>query len=314
MIKKFIIKSLLFFIVVLLMLACVHSIPVDKNQYLAAIFDKHNALSSTPGPRLIAIGGSNVAYGFDSEKMAAMINRPVINLGLHAYLGLKFMLNDLFPYIHSGDIILLIPEYLQFYNDYFNGYGYKLAELLDTYPDGIWSLDAHQFFITQEHYAPLLRSKIFRSYTSIEINPLYNRQLFNKYGDIKKEIKSTSHSTIRDIPYVNENDWFNVNAATFLNDFNKKVMLKGARVFLVYPAGRMTNCQSSGSRLDDLDKKLREVLDFPILLNPSSACIDDIYFKDTEYHMSNEGTELRMDLIGDLLISYGFLETKPVIF
>ncbi len=306
MIKKLIIKTSMFFIVVVIMLACVHSIPVDENQYLAAIIDKHNSLSSTSGPRLIAIGGSNVAYGFDSERLAAIINRPVINMGLHAYLGLKFMLSDLFPYIHAGDIILIIPEYLQFYNYYFEGYGYKLAELLDTYPEGIWSLDAHQIINMQKDYAPLLRSKILRSFSSLEINPLYNRQLFNEYGDIKKEIKSTSRATIIDIPYVNESDWFNGNAAIFLNNFNKKVMAKGARVFLLYPAGRMTNCQLSGSRLDNLDKELREVLDFPILLNPSLTCIDDIYFMDTEYHMSNEGTELRMNLIGNLLISNGF--------
>jgi hypothetical protein len=307
MVNKLIIKTLLFFMVVIFMLVCVHFVPVDSNQFLAAIIDKHNALSSTPGARLIAIGGSNVAYGFDSERLAMLIHRPVINMGLHANLGLKFMLTDLYPYIHSGDIVLIMPEYIQFFNNHYEGLSYKLAELLDTYPEGIWSLDAYQIINMQKEYAPLLRSKISRALASIQINPFYYRYLFNKYGDIKKEIKSTPSQTIRDTPYVNENDKFDINSIKFLNNFNKKIAAKGARILLIYPAGRKTNCEASGSRLNLLDKELKGSLDFPILLSPSETCINDSYFSDTEYHLNNEGTELRMDVIADLLISNGFI-------
>jgi hypothetical protein len=307
LIKKFIIKTTLFLIGVFLILACVHLIPVDKNQYLAAIIDKHQALESTPGARLIAVGGSNVAYGFDSQQLAKMINRPVINMGLHAYLGLKFMLSDLYPYIHPGDIILIVPEYLQFYNNYFEGYGYKLAEMLDTYPAGIRSMDAYQIISVLKDYVPLLRSKIYRASASVEINPLYNRHLFDQYGDIKHKIKSTTQATVRNIPYVNKSDKYDLNAAMFLNDFEKKVKTKGASLILLYPAGRKTNCEETGSRLEILDQELREILDFPILSSPFDACMGDGYFLDTEYHLNNLGTELRMKMIGDLLISLGFV-------
>lgn len=307
LIQKLMIKASVFLIVVILMLVCVHFIPVDRNQYLAAIMDKHNALQSTPGARLIAIGGSNVAYGFDSEKLARLIDRPVINLGLHKNLGLKFMLTDLYPYLHSGDIVLIIPEYLQFYNNRFEGMSYKLAELLDTFPAAVTSLDAYQMINMLKVYAPLLRSKISRALSLIPIDPLYYRHNFNEYGDIKKEIKSNPSNTIKNIPYITENDKFDINSIKFLNDLNKKIAARGARILLIFPAGRKTNCEASEPRLDILEEKLKQMLDFPVLSSPSETCINDSYFYDTEYHLNDKGTELRMRLIADLLISNGFL-------
>jgi hypothetical protein len=306
-IVQMLIKMSLFLLLGAFTILGVHNIPIDMNQYLAAIIDKHNALSSTPGERLIVVGGSNTAYGFDSEYLAKLIGKPVINMGLHAYLGLEFMLTDVYPYLHPGDVVLLMPEYLHFFNNYYKGYSYKLAELLDTYPAGIQSMELSQLIGVLDDYTPLLRSKIFRSQSKMEINPLYNRNLFNKYGDINPKIKAVSHAAIRDVPYIKESDKFSIDAVNFLNRFNQKVQLKGVRLILIYPAGRMTNCELTGLLLEILDEQLRRSLDFPILTNPVNSCIDDNYFRDTEYHLGNEGTELRMIMIGSLLIEQGYV-------
>ena len=41
--------------------------------------------------------------------------------GLHAGLGMQLVLNDLTPFIHPGDLLVLAPEYSSFFNDSLEG-------------------------------------------------------------------------------------------------------------------------------------------------------------------------------------------------
>ena len=299
--KSFIKKIIIFVIGILSMLMCVHFIPVDKSNYFASIYDKHKALESTSSPRLIVIGGSNVAFGFDSERLSKNIGIPVINMGIHGALGLKFILNDFFPYIHQNDIIFLIPEYFQFFNNNYAGFGRTLSELLDTYPEGIKSLDLVQIFNVIKEYFPRLRSKIWRVFSENSDDLFYNRYMFNKNGDAI--VSSEPARNIGNSPLIKENDRFNPKVTEFLNDFYKKVIKKGANIFFIYPASRITNCEMTIQKLNDLEKTLKESLDFPIYSRPLEACLDEKYFLDTEYHLNKKGIALRMNLMEDLINS-----------
>ena len=86
----------------------------DSSQYMAAISDKHHRLSTVESPRIILVGGSNLAFSVDSEKIEKHFERPVVNMGLHAGLGLKFMLNEIQPALNGGDIVIIFPEYEHF--------------------------------------------------------------------------------------------------------------------------------------------------------------------------------------------------------
>ncbi len=96
--------------------------------------DKHEALETTAPPRIILVGGSNVAFGIDSEKMENELHLSVVNTGLHAGIGLPYMLNDVKPYLKEGDTIIIIPEYSQFFDDKDKGEVEPLAAMIGINP------------------------------------------------------------------------------------------------------------------------------------------------------------------------------------
>ncbi|MCK4797079.1 MAG: hypothetical protein KAT05_06835, partial [Spirochaetes bacterium] len=73
MIKKknpyfiFTIKIIIFNILILISCTLILFQPkLDENNYLAAIIDKHKLIETVESPRLIFLGGSNLAFGLKS--------------------------------------------------------------------------------------------------------------------------------------------------------------------------------------------------------------------------------------------------------
>src|SRR5438105_4157685 len=111
---KFIIKSSLFFLILLLsfFLIGLSEKPIAApSDFMAAIIDKHKQIDIIKSPKIILGGGSNLAFGIDSKKLETAFNMPVINMGLHAGLGLTFILNELKYSIKKNDIVFLSIEY-----------------------------------------------------------------------------------------------------------------------------------------------------------------------------------------------------------
>src|SRR4051812_14897263 len=92
----------------------------DDN-YLAAVLEKDRLIRNTPSPKIILVGGSNLAFGIDSKAIQDSLGLKVVNMGLYAKLGLRYMLAQVKPYIKPGDIVVVVPEYDQFYGDFANG-------------------------------------------------------------------------------------------------------------------------------------------------------------------------------------------------
>src|SRR5512138_1550398 len=98
------------------------AIPTDQNKYIAAIQDKEALLLNTKSPRIIFVGGSNLAFGIDSKRVEEELGLSVINFGLHADLGMETSLNFIEKHAAPGDIIVLVPEY-EYFEDSLEIYG-----------------------------------------------------------------------------------------------------------------------------------------------------------------------------------------------
>jgi hypothetical protein len=95
---------------------------------------KLSLLKNTPSPRIIIAGGSNVAWGIDSELIEREMGIPVINDGLDAHLGIA-PLNELKNYIQPRDIIVVSLEYYNFANETdFYGVPPNLADWIEADP------------------------------------------------------------------------------------------------------------------------------------------------------------------------------------
>ena len=68
---------------------------------------KLNRLQTTESPRLILVGGSNVAFDIDSQTLADSLKMNPINFGLNAGLSLRYIMRDVIRYTRPNDLILL---------------------------------------------------------------------------------------------------------------------------------------------------------------------------------------------------------------
>ena len=80
--------------------------------YIRTLRAKHQHLAGSPRPRLILVGGSGLAFGIQSGilKTALPAYTPA-NLGLHAGMGLDFILADALRDVERGDLVLLCLEF-----------------------------------------------------------------------------------------------------------------------------------------------------------------------------------------------------------
>src|SRR6476661_8416978 len=102
-------------------LASQYDVRKVDNDYIAAVLEKDRLIRNTPSPKIILVGGSNLAFGVDSKLLQDSLRLPVVNMGLYAKLGLRYMLAQVKPYIRAGDIVVVVPEYDQFYGQFSEG-------------------------------------------------------------------------------------------------------------------------------------------------------------------------------------------------
>ena len=78
-----------------------------QKTYMGAFVDKIERLKSINEPKIILVGNSNVAFGFDSERIEKAMGMPVVNLGYLGDVGSAFN-EDMAKFsINSGDIVVL---------------------------------------------------------------------------------------------------------------------------------------------------------------------------------------------------------------
>ena len=78
--------------------------------YYAALPKQYDRLCKVEEPKVIVVGGSNVAFGLDSKLFEELYGRPSVAFGLYGSFGVKVMMDWSKANINSGDIVVLAPE------------------------------------------------------------------------------------------------------------------------------------------------------------------------------------------------------------
>lgn len=107
------------------------------DNYLAAAYDKDRRLRTTPGERIILVGGSNVAFSMDSRILEERYGLAPVNMGLQAPLGVRFMTRHVAEYVRSGDVVVVLLEHPQMWEDP-NGQSNAPANFCRICPELAW--------------------------------------------------------------------------------------------------------------------------------------------------------------------------------
>ncbi|MBV6396598.1 MAG: hypothetical protein HFACDABA_02198 [Anaerolineales bacterium] len=280
-------------------------IPPDPTNYFQASLLKTQLLKDTPSPRLIVVGGSNVAFGIDSELLEAALDMPVINAGLHGGMG-EISYREVRASLRPGDIVLLMPEYYMFGDEQaVEGNDSILAQWIE------YDLSRMRFIsfariptlaLTMAQ-VKMTRAAAFAYEAGDLGRGIYLSKNFDSRGDFvgHLQIEPPDMTAPFDI-YLKSNILSNV-GFDFFEQFNLDALEKGATVYFEFPASRDANCRLTGiEKITRLYWSIQERTTIPVLTPLNQICLPDAYFFDTPYHLNAAGRQTMTErIIQDML-------------
>ncbi len=274
----------------------------SDDNYLAAVLEKDRLIRSTPSPKIILVGGSNLAFGIDSRMMRDSLNVNVVNMGLYAKLGLRYMLAQVKPYIRPGDVVVVVPEYDQFYGKFSEGDNTLNTALLYAPSDRIGDF-VKSYSVVDVVLRPRVENVrrgflqaaadafgMKNEYFPPDTNPVYNRRSFNQYGDMMSHLgrKSMKPDAIYagNLPPARE---FSRAAVEELNDIADAARSRGAQVYFLFPSYMDRAYSNNSGAIADLQRRLKKEMRIPILGTPKDFVYPSNWFFDTRYHLNELG-------------------------
>ena len=155
--------------------------PRPADHYAAATGDKRRRLEGCAQPRIVFVGGSSVAFGFDSRVAVREGFNPV-NMGHNRSLGLRFMLGQVRAELQPGDLVVVSPEYELLWKA---GVDSTLINHLEYDPASLAAVDVDTGRRLLDKGLPWLSRKLRCAAHQVSTAPpiAYNRQAFDETGD-----------------------------------------------------------------------------------------------------------------------------------
>jgi hypothetical protein len=299
--RKFIINTFIFYIGLTGLIAFVLFSPSPKtNRQMHIQKSKDSLLVNEVSPRILFIGGSNLTYGLDSQLIKDSLGLNPINTAIHAGIGLKYMLRHNINYVREGDVIIIAPEYQQFYGDFANGESVLLSLLFEVSYD-FYNLDLKQSLHLLGFSGEYLSSKLkiwknLKSDKSIQ-NDLNSLDSYNAYGDINRHWSLPKPQTFTSYDLQGN---FNYEIIKLLLEYKNITDKRKATLYITFPSLDDLSFNQSKREIKFIESILVKN-GFKILGTPEKYSFNDSLIFNTSYHLTGKGANLRtLKLINDL--------------
>ena len=245
---------------------------------------KHERLVNSGKGKVILVGGSNLLYGVNSEYLEKLIQRPVVNMGLQGSIGLRYMLNEIKPYVSPGDIVILLPEYGHYYRLDLDG-DKALYRLLSKKVDGVKNLTGSQIYNSYSDVGPVIKDN-FQYLLLLSIMKARNtptmRDETTIRGDFighrgKASVFNPKNYSIPDPMVINRE------IGTLISEFRIWAESRGTHFFVGFsPIAQST---SNITKLAQIEDYLKELVDTNVVGSISNYSLPDSSFYDTNHHL-----------------------------
>lgn len=294
--KRFLSRCFLLLVILMLVFAAsLFLIPNKKigDNSLYASIDKHERLSSLRSPKMVLVGGSNLPFGIMSQKLEEAMGMPVVDMGLHAGLGMNYILSEVEDDIHNGDVVVVSLEYHHFLSkSMFNGEDVLVALLFDVNRDCLRYVKPKQWVALLPNICLYASKKILNITPKVEdgFEDLFTRESFNEFGDEVAHygLPSTVHSG--EEPALSKSVY--KKSIKRLAKFRDFVESKGATFVLVacpYPESQYNLDEEPIGHIEY--EMLTEGLSFSI--EPKDCVFPDSLMFNSFFHLSEAGAEIR---------------------
>ena len=291
---KIIFKIILIITILLIFLFGI-VMPRFDNTYQAAIHDKIARLKSIEGSKIVLAGDSTTAFGNNSKIIEEAFGMPVVNMGLHAGMGSTLSLKLATLNIQPGDIYILSSMY---YNS------------ATVNPSVIWATFENHFdlytLLTKEDIIPMIKAlprylkiclDLYASdrkyiFSTSEEAKVYSRNSFNEYGDVSTKRTNIFNENLYALPID-----VSIKCLENINEINKIITEKGATLVVAVPAIPIGEQFEPLERYLIIQNTLKQHLNCPIIADFSNYLLEQKYFYDNPWHLTDEGAKVRTELL-----------------
>lgn len=286
--KKFILKLVAFALIPIgIYIYFALFVPVPDDLYFEAYKRKCELLDTTPSPRIVFVGGSNLAFSLDSKRVSDSLQLPVVNSALHAGIGLKFIIDDVTPRLREGDIVVVSPEY-QHFDGGCHGESMTLPMVLKaTGWKNLHLLNLKQWGVVLNGIPQ------FRKYQKVKMDErTYIASNFNEYGDEVAHLALPGIEIPAPGPAVTPID------EEFCEYFGRKLkeIDEKCKVIVTPCVCRESLYKAYKPTIDKIEQKFVE-LGYPFNVATEKHALHDSCAFDTDYHMNKYGVEIFTDMI-----------------
>jgi hypothetical protein len=221
--------------------------PTNSNNILFSLQDKHKLTDSLQKlypetPMIYWVGGSNVNFGINSKLISDSLQLPCVNTAVHGGLGLKFELNNALRLARKNDIVVLMPEYENFWdfnNQMADGQCELLHTIIDVYPEGKQLIERSQLNHVLLYLPRYLHDKYIQYFPTNYFKRnkkdlgAYTRYNFNSSGDA---ILHLDKPAIPFMPMPTLAAPVNQEVIDFLKEKNTAFRNHGVQFYILFPA------------------------------------------------------------------------------
>lgn len=273
--------------------------------YTASVVDKVARLETISEPKIILVGNSNVALGFDSAAIEDAFDMPVVNLGLHGALCNSFHEELAKLNIVEGDIVVIAHS--DYNDDTADMDGDVLWLTLENNTELLPALRIEYLYKLLKAFPEYLQSNLSLALAgtgNASWDGLYARDMFNEYGDNiyprEESVYTFGAADIYEISVAKT-------TTDRLNALNDYCIAQGATLVVAgFPVAQGEYMASTES-YQAAWRALEEALDCAVISDITDYYLPYEYFYDTRLHLTDEGATLRtnqfiLDLQGYLAV------------
>lgn len=289
----------------------------DGNDYAKASVLKHMALNRNVPRQIVLVGGSNLAFGVDSQVLQKATGCPIVNMGMNGYFGPKFMLSEVKPSLRPGDVVVIAWEYDNYYKA-IEGTPDDLLMVTKANPNAFVYLDMSQIAGVIGRYPYVAQQKILRLMTDARailkpthkaagpsIEEIESLAGFTKDGDL------TSHLGIQwteqreqGIDLVNTPP--NREIIPLMVDFVTEVEKRGTTVMVSFTPVIQDFYAKQRREIDRVSAELSANPKLKVPRQASDFVFPSNQHFDTVYHLNAEGRAIRSRMLADdILAQFG---------
>jgi len=283
--------------------------PAASNPIEASTRIKHERLATAPSPRAIFVGGSNLLFGLDCERIERETPYHPVNMGIIGGLRMRYLLNETLAEVREGDLVVLCLEYQTLLADPENANQQVLARIIERRPANAQYLTWPQWrrMIDRglvEHGGSLVRS--IRDGLTGRADEQHVYDAINAFGDLtlyheqrppdRREMELMLGRRLRTRS-------IEIGIAA-LNDFHEACRERGVEVVYTYPPVSRHMYDRRVEILDAFHRVIVRDCTIPAIMTPDEAVIPDKFNIDGRYHIWGRGVELRTQGLIDAINGY----------